>query len=163
MWACWRYLLYPLSTVIDKCSLGLYREEELAAIIKANGPKLDRITNIIALFKEGLPIITKIILIETGFLDMTLNLAAKKCFPFWKANNTTLYINNFSNHLPTIIKQLPKMINKKISNLFCNKQVLNKVKSAYKSALKKSGHFSPMSYSNSNTQKEVIWFNPAYS
>ena len=76
-------MLNPLSTVIDKCSLGLYREEELAAIINANGPKLDRITNIIALFKEeGLSIITKTILIETGFLDMTLNLAAKKCFPF---------------------------------------------------------------------------------
>ena len=61
------------------------------------------------------------------------------------------------------------MINKRISNLSCNKEEFNKVKSVYESALKDSGHFSSMSY-NSNTQnaqrnknRNVIWFNPPYS
>ena len=42
-----------LSTVIDKSSVGLYRDDGLAAINNANGPKLDRIRkDILALFKE---------------------------------------------------------------------------------------------------------------
>ena len=52
------YLLNRLSTVIDKSSTGLYRNDGLAAINNANPPKLDRIRkNIIALFnEEGLSI-----------------------------------------------------------------------------------------------------------
>ena len=62
------------------------------------------------------------------------------------------------------------MINKRISDLSCNKEEFGKIKSVYESALKDSGHFSSMSYNNSNTQnarrnrnKKVIWFNPPYS
>ena len=47
---------------------------------------------------------------------------------------------------------------------------MDKVKSVYESALKNSGHFSSMSYNNSNSQnarwnrnRTVIWFNPPYS
>ena len=78
------YLLNKLSTVIDKSSVGLYRDDGLAAINNANGPKLDRIRkDIIALFKEeGLSITIETNLIETDFLDVTFNLATKKYFPF---------------------------------------------------------------------------------
>ena len=78
------YLLNQLSTVIDKSSVGLYRDDGLAAINNENGPKLDRISkDIIALFKkEGLSITIETNLIETDFLDVTFNLATKKYFPF---------------------------------------------------------------------------------
>ena len=89
---------------------------------------------------------------KTYFLDVTFNLATKKYFPFRKAINTPLYINAFSNSQPIIIKQLPKVINKRISDLSCNKEEFDKVKPFYESALKDSGHFSPMSYNNSITQ-----------
>ena len=62
------------------------------------------------------------------------------------------------------------MINKRISDLSCNKEEFDKVKSVYESALKDSGYFSSMSYNNSNTQNarrnrnmKVIWFNPPHS
>ena len=62
------------------------------------------------------------------------------------------------------------MINKRISDLFCNKEEFDKVKSVYESALKHSGHFSSMSYNNSNTQnarrnrnRKIIWLNSPYS
>ena len=119
-----------LSTVIDKSSVGLYRDDGLAATNNANGPRLDRIRKYItALFKkEGLSITIETNLIETDFLDVTFKLARKKYFPFRKANNTPLYINTFSKHPPTIIKQLPRMINKRISDLSCNKEEFDKVK-----------------------------------
>ena len=109
--------------------------------------KLARIRkDIIALFKEeGLSISIETNLIEIDFSDITFNFAAKKYFPFPKANNTPLYIKVFRNHSPTIIKQVPKMINKRISDLSCNKEKFDKIKSVYESALKDSGHFSSMS------------------
>ena len=148
------YLLNRLSITIDRGGVGLYRADGLAAIINTNGPKLDRIRkDIIALFKEeGLSITIETNLIDTDFLDVTFNLATKKYFPFRKANNTPLYINAFSNHPPTIIKQLPQMIKEGILNLSCNKKEFDKVKSVYESGLKNNGHFSSMSYNNSNTR-----------
>ena len=137
------YLLNQLSTVIDKSSVGLYRDDGLAAINNENGPKLHRISkDIIALFKkEGLSITIETNLIETDFLDVTFNPETKKYFPFRKAYDTPLFINAFSKHPSTIIKQLPKMISNWISDLSCNKEEFDKVKSVYKSALKDSGHF----------------------
>ena len=166
------YLLDQLSTVIDKSSVDLYRDDGLAAINNANGPKYDRISkDIIAWFKEkGLSITIETNLIKTDFLDVTFNLATKKYFPFRKANNTPLYINAFFNNPPTIIKQLPKMVSKRISDLSCNKEEFDKIKSVYESALKDSIHFSSISYNNSNTRnarrnrnRKVTWFNPPYS
>ena len=62
------------------------------------------------------------------------------------------------------------MINKRISNLSCNKEEFDKVKSVYESALNDSRHFSSVSYNNSNTQnarrnrnRKVIWLNPPYN
>ena len=166
------YLLDQLSTVIDKSSVDLYRDDGLAAINNANGPKYDRISkDIIAWFKEkGLSITIETNLIKTDFLDVTFNLPTKKYFPFRKANNTPLYINAFFNNPPTIIKQLPKMVSKRISDLSCNKEEFDKIKSVYESALKDSIHFSSISYNNSNTRnarrnrnRKVTWFNPPYS
>ena len=73
------YLLNRLSTANDKSSVGLYRDDGLAAINNANGPKLDRIRkDIIALFKEeGLSMTIDTNLIETDFLDVTFNVATK--------------------------------------------------------------------------------------
>ena len=113
------YLLNWSSTVIIKSGFGLYRGDGLASIINANGPKLDKIRKgITALFKEVRLLIT----FEKKFIerDFTFNYEIEKYFPFGKANNTPLYINTFSNHPPTIIKQLPKMISKRNLNLSCS-------------------------------------------
>ena len=128
------------STVIGKSGIGLFKDNGVVAINNANGPKLDKIIeNIITLFKkEQFSIMVKTNLIETDFLDITFNLSKKKYFLFWKADDTPLYINAFSNDPHTIIKQLPKMINKRISDLSCNKEEFDKVKSDYETALKDS-------------------------
>ena len=88
------YLLNRLSTVIVRSSVGLNRDDGLAAINNANGAKLDRIrTDIIALFKkEGLSITIETNLIETDFLDVTFNLATMKHFLFRKARELQIYL-----------------------------------------------------------------------
>ena len=73
---------------------GLYRDDGLAIVHKANGPKVDRLRkDMISLFKdEGLSIAIDTNLIETDFLGVSFNLNTGKYFPFKKPNNTPLYI-----------------------------------------------------------------------
>ena len=117
--------------------LGLYRDDGLAAIKSTSGPILDKMRkSIIALFKEeGLSITIDTNLTETDFLDVTFNLATGKFFPFRKPNNVPLYIHTKSNHPSTIIKDLPKIINKRICELSCNKDEFDKAKLLYEKSL----------------------------
>ena len=53
MWVCWTYLESIISTVNHKSSVGLYRDNGLAAINNVNGLNLDSIRkDAIVLFKE---------------------------------------------------------------------------------------------------------------
>ena len=65
-------------------NVGLYRDNELAAINGSSEPVLDKMRkNIIALFKnEGLSITIETNLFETDFIDVTFNLLTGKFFPF---------------------------------------------------------------------------------
>ena len=165
------YLLGKLAPLIGTKNVGLYRDDGLAVIHQANGPKMDRIRkDIMALFKsEGLSITIDTNLIETDFLDVSFNLEMDKFFPYRKPSNTPLYIHSESNHPPSIIKQLRLMTNKRISNLSCNEHEFNKAKALYESALKNSGfNYSmkfeaPVENARRNRNRKVIWFNPPYS
>ena len=70
------YLLSKISLLIDLDNFGLYRDNGLALIDNANGPKLDRLRkNITATFKnEGLSITIETNLVKTDFLHATFNL-----------------------------------------------------------------------------------------
>ena len=78
------YLLGKLAPLIGTKNVGLYRDDGLAVIHQANGPKMDRIRkNIIALFKsERLSITIDTSLIETDFLDVSFNLEMDNFFPY---------------------------------------------------------------------------------
>ena len=76
------------------------------------------IKDIIEAFKsEGLKITVETNTSTTNFLDITLDLENDKFCPYRKPNDKPTYINVSSNHPRTIIKQLPKMISKRISDL----------------------------------------------
>ena len=126
--------------------------------------------NIITLFKnEGLGITIDTNLIETDFLDVTFNLTTGKFFPYRKPNNIPLYINVKSNHPPSIIKDLPKLINRRLSDLSCNKEEFDKAKPLYEKSLHESGYKTSMSYAQTevknsrNRSRNIIWFNPPFS
>ena len=165
------FLLDKLSHLLGKECVGLYRDDGLAIIRNANGPMMDRIRkDVIALFKnEGLSITIETNLIETDFLDVTFNLTTKKYFPFRKPDNKPLYINVHSNHPPTIIQQLPEMINKRISDISCDREEFDNAKGVYEAALRESGYNPAMTYQPQqqnpprNRNRKVIWFNPPFS
>ena len=165
------YLLNKIKPLLDSNNAGLYRDDGLAIVHKANGPKVDRLRkDIISLFKdEGLSITIDTNLIETDFLDVSFNLNTEKYFPFRKPNNAPLYIHSKSNHPPSIIKQLPSMTNKRISSLSCDEIEFNKAKITYETALKNSGYKATLKFEKTfqstrrNRNRKVIWFNPPFS
>ena len=55
-------------------------------------------------------------LVETEFRDVTFNLSTGKYYPYIKLNSAPLYIHAMSNHHPSIVKQLRKMVNERISD-----------------------------------------------
>ena len=164
------YLLDKVSVLLSKDNAGLYRDDGLGVVNDANGPKLDRLRkDIIAIFKsEGLSITIEINSIETDFLDVTFNLHTGKYFPYRKPNNDPLYINIHSNHPSTIKKELPNMINKRLSELLCDKNEFDKAKEIYEKALNESDFNTKLSYQNEpserkNRNRKIIWFNPPYN
>ena len=121
------------------------------------------------MFKNhGLAITIEINLSITDFLDVTFDLQSNKYYPYRKPNNEPLYIDAKSNHPPSIVKQLPQMVNQRISEISCNKEEFDKCKDTYNNALTKSGHTEKLSYLNNppkrkTRKRKVIWFNPPFS
>ena len=164
-------MLQKLSPLLGVENFGLCRDDGLAAVSTSSGPVLDRMRkNIISLFKEeGLSITTEINLVETDFLDVTFNLDTGKHFPFRNPNNNPIYTHAKSNHHSSIIKYLPNMVNKRLSDLSCNEEEFNKAKPLYENALKNSGFNTSIKYAkdeartNRNRNRKIIWFNPPFS
>ena len=59
---------------------------------------------------------------QTDFLDVAFNGDNGKYWPYKKPNSQLQYISTQSNHLPNIKKRLPKMIEKRLSGVSCNKE-----------------------------------------
>ena len=73
------------------------------------------------IFKENrLNITVECNLAITNFLDVTFDLKSGTYYPYRKQNNEILYINKQSNHPPSIIKQIPSMISKQVSDICCD-------------------------------------------
>ena len=77
-------------------------------------------------------------------------------FRYRKLNNTLLYIHSESNHPPSIIKQLPSLTNRRISNLSCNENEFNMAKLLYESALKSSGFNCSMNFKARKTKPKQV-------
>ena len=110
--------LNKLSNIIPTKDLGLYCNNGLAVLRNKSGNEMDQTRkNVIKVFQEiELNITAEINLLQTDFLDVTFNLISEKFFPYQKPNHHSIYINNQSNHSPSIRKQLSDMINDKITN-----------------------------------------------
>ena len=92
-----------------------------------------------------------------------------KYFLFRKVNNKLLYINAKSNHPYTIIKELPKIINKRLSELYCSQEEFSKAKPFYGETLSESNYKASLQSEKPrcNTDwirlRKVIWFNPPFN
>ena len=54
------------------------------------------------------------------FLDITMDLQNDTFQPFTKPNTVSLYIDCQSNHPPSVLRNIPDAINKRLSKISCN-------------------------------------------
>ena len=104
-----------------------------------------------------------------NYLDITLDLANGKYYPYRKHGNPPQYINAKSNHLPQIIKQFPASISERISRLSCDEAEFNKAATQHNEALKSSGFKTSLEYKSKSEittpnkakrRRNIIWFSP---
>ena len=105
----------------------------------------------------------------TEFLDVMLDLRDSTYYPYRKPNSKPQYIHTQSNHPPSIIKQIPRMISERISGRSCNQSEFNRAAQDYNGALKKSGYKEGLIYSANpkerrrTRKRDIIWFNPPFN
>ena len=171
------YNLHQLKNVIRKENAGLYRDDGLGILQNLSDPELERIRKrIIKIFKYcGLNITIKMNLKTVDFLDVRFDLVNNTYQPYRKPNNEPVYIHKQSNHPPNILKELPKSINKRISDISCDENVFNNAKLTYEKALNNSGFTETFSYIKPSDQninnreakkkrkRKIIWYNPPFS
>ena len=136
------YLLDLLAKEFDKKYFSLYRDDGLGCFKNISSPDSERIRKkIIKVFKSnGLNITVECNLIVTDCLDVTFDLKSDTYYPYRKPNNELMYKKKHSNHPPSIIKQIPSMISKRISENSCDKIHFDKAAPDYNITLKNSGY-----------------------
>jgi hypothetical protein len=85
-----------------------------------------------------------------------------------KENDSPLYVNKSSNHPPSILKNLPASVNKRLSSISANEGVFSEAIPPYTNALKNSGYHDDLKFeeqtNNGNRRKNrsrnITWFNP---
>ena len=94
-----------------------------------------------SIFKqEGLSITVTANMKGVNFLDVTLDLRSGLYKPYNKPNDTPLYVHKNSNHPPSILKNLPAGINKRLSSLSANEEIFKQATPTFQEALQKSEH-----------------------
>ena len=95
-----------------------------------------------------------------NFLDVTFNLLDGTYKPYKKPNDNPLYININSNHPSNIIKQIPTIISKRISEISSSEEIFKNAAPYYEDALKASGYEQKLSYQpetlNGGTRRIII-------
>ena len=137
-----------------------------------NGHEIDLIRKKLEqlLKKHRLSIQIKCNLKSVDFLDITFNLKDESYKPFNKPNNEPLYINTESNHPPTIIKQIPESVSKRLSANSSNESIFNAAAPYYNEILEKCGYKDKLTYQKEPTIKKkrqrtrnITWFNPPFN
>ena len=153
-----------------KKKIRLYRDDGLGCFQNMSGPQLERIKKKICKIFEnfGLEITIENNLQITDFLNVTFDLKNGKYYSYRKPNSERLYTHRLSNHPENIIKEIPNMISKKISEISCEKHEFEKAKEVNNEALEKTGYNQKLKYQNqhanrSSRKRKIIWFNRPYS
>ena len=169
---CELVVCYLLSILQSKYgnSIGLYRDDGLSAFNKPPNEVEKIKKDICKIFRENnLHITVEANKTITDYLDVTFDLECDTYQPFMKPNNNPVYVNTNSNHPPKVLKNIPKGINTRLSNISSSEEVFDRAKPAYQSALNASGydyqlHYSPQPRrARKSRGRNVIWFNPPFN
>ena len=122
-------VLYLLSKVQHlPINIGAYKDDWLAVSSTTNRQVEKVKQEIASIFKQnGLGLEIECNHTKINFLDITLDLKTGLFSPYMKPNNKIFYVHSKSNHPPSILKNLPKAIENRLSKISANEEVFNTV------------------------------------
>ena len=154
-------------------NVGLYRDDGLA-ICNKSPREIEQIKKkMCSIFTtNNLRITIEANLKSVDFLDITIDLRTGIHKPYMKPNNSPLYVHKDSNHPPSIVKNIPESINRRLSTISSDKTSFDQSAPEYQTALNNSGYkyklnYNPPETTNNSTpnpkhsrKRNVTWFNP---
>ena len=87
-----------------------------------------------------------------NYFDVTVNLNDGTYRPYQKPDNISQYIHVESNPPPNIIKQIPKTVEKRLSQLSSNEEIFNESVPFYEDKLHQLGYQQNLNYNPVNTK-----------
>ena len=109
-----------------------------------------------------------------NFLDVTFDLSRGIHKPYTKPGHVINYVNVKSNHPPSVIKNIPLSVQKRLSSLSSNKEIFDAAAVPYQEALNRAGYKHKLEYEepvNTNQQgkkkrqrkRNISYFTPPYN
>ena len=180
---CERVGTYALDSLPEdrycKKQIGLYRDDGLMVHRGTTRSEAERIKkDLTGRFSDlGRKITISTNLLATDFFDLTLSLPSGTYQSYRKPNDVpATYVYQQSNHLPSILKNIPAAVSRWITDTSSDQGTYNTAAPLYSNALKASGYgehilFLSERKEGTATAKNpkrkrtrcVIWFNPPYS
>ena len=168
------FMLSLIGNKYNPNNIGLYRNDGLAVFKNTSGPQSEKIKKTFQrMFKnKGLDIIINCNMKIVSYLDFTLNLNDGSYRLYKKSNEETNYIHVNSDQPPSILKQLPKSIEKRLSSLSSSKKIFEETAPNYEQHLSNCGYKEKLNYrdptpqnliTKRKRQRNILWFNPPYS
>ena len=103
-------------------------------------------------------------------LDITFYLTTGLFKPYNKASNIPRHVTAKSDHPPSILKEIPKSVSKRIFSNSCNGQVLNAAAPFCKNILDKYGYSEKITFQKEqykherkNRRRKIVQYNPPFS
>ena len=164
--------LNELSKKFGKDNIGLYRDDGLSGFKNHNSHQNDKVRKeMVDLFKQPhLNLEIKSNLKIADDLDIRFDLTTRLFKPYSKTSNVPRYVDAKSNHPPSIQKEIPKSISKRITSNSCNEQVFNAAALFYNDILDKCGYSERLAFKKEqctheirNRGRNIIWYNPPFS
>ena len=154
-------------------SAGLYRDDGLMALRGSPRQIELKKKEICKILKEtGIDITIEANRKIVNMLDLTLDLNTGTYQTFNKPNHIPLYVHRESNHPPSILKNVPLSVNKRLSLNSSNKEKFDQTSAPFQKALKDSGYDHTLNFepkidqtkaTSKNRPRKIIWFAPPFS
>ena len=160
-----------LASVGQKCHAGLYGDDNLIYMESSTGPLISKIEKALnCIFKSNH---LKINIEQRGqtvnFVDVTLSTDGS-FKPYRKPNSSVAYVSKTSNHPPSILKNIPSSIQKRLTSISSSEENFLDAKDDYQSTLNNAGYADILKYEppnnpqrKRNRTRKIVWFNPPYS
>ena len=169
------YILSELEKLKLNVNLGCYKDDCLAVSGLSPQATENFKKKICQSFKNlGLSITIEAINTKiVKFLDVEFNLENESYKPYLKPGDSPVYVNSQSNHPPSVKKNIPEAINRRLSNLSSDETQFLSIAPVYQEAIKSAGYnyklnYKPQKVNNSNKKRNrkkhnVLWWNPPWS